>query len=113
MLIISIVAVLLLTKAQLMKKLFLSKSLGKDSISPGDLDRACCRTDELLAREILITRAHGHVGRALEDATVELVDHERLEGVADRVDVVDPAEPDHHVARRDGETWDVCQRRSG
>lgn len=54
----------------------------------------------------------GHVGVCIsrrneretgETTAIEFVDHQTLEGVPDRVDVVDPAEPYHHAASRDGE----------
>ena len=57
------------------------------------------RADRFVAREI----GAGHECVACVILVVELVDHEGLETVGERVDVVDPTAPPQHVVNRDDE----------
>ena len=65
-------------------------------------DGALAGADEVVA-SVVRTGGSWNVRGAVEAAVAELVDHEGLKGVLDRVDVADPLEPRAHVALGDGE----------
>jgi tetrahydromethanopterin S-methyltransferase subunit G len=61
-------------------------------------------TDSRIGRNIGVLWALGNKGRTSKFSVVEFIDHQCLESVCDRVDVVDPSRPAQHVCGWNGET---------